>query len=352
MQSQIPFSLSYDDVLLVPSKSSISSRSEVDLSVQLTPHVNLDIPILSANMDTVTGISMAISLGMMGGLAILPRFNEPLAQAQMVQAVKIKKVLVGAAIGVRDGYLDRVKLLVEAGTDMLVLDVAHGHQEQVIGIIHHLKKEYPNIDLMAGNVATYQAAKDLFAAGADSVKVGIGPGSACTTRIQTGFGVPQISAIMDAAKAAQEQGKSLICDGGIKNSGDIVKGLAAGSHSVMIGSLLAGTDEAPGDIMLHDGRQYKRYNGSASLEEKKRQVKNISENFTSTYLEHVEGVSALVPYQGSLEQVVRRLLAGIRSGYSYGGARNIEELHKMAKFIQVSSLGMRESAPHDLIISG
>ncbi len=351
MQSQIPFALSYDDVLLAPNKSSISSRSVVDLSVQITPHVRIDFPILSANMDTVTGVSMAVSLGLLGGLGILPRFNEPLAQAKMVQTVKSKKVMVGAAIGVRVGFLDRVKLLVEAGVDLLVLDVAHGHQEQVINNIKFLKKEFPSTDLIAGNVATYQAAADLFAAGADCVKVGIGPGSACTTRIQTGFGVPQITAVLDASRAARELGKTLICDGGTKNSGDIVKGLAAGSQAVMIGSLLAGTDEAPGEVIIHNGGHFKRYNGSASLEEKKRQLKNLEENLATSYLDHIEGVSALVPYQGSLEQVVRRLLAGIRSGFAYAGAQNIDQLHSQAKFIQVSSLGMRESAPHDIIIS-
>jgi IMP dehydrogenase len=352
MDSRLDFALSYDDVLLVPGKSNISSRSEVDLAVQLTPHLKLDIPIISANMDTVTGTTMAISISLMGGIGILPRFNAPLKQAQLVQEVKAKKTVVGAAIGVRDGYLERCKLLIEAGVDLLVLDVAHGHQDQVITVVKNIKKQFSHTDLVAGNVATFEAAKDLFKAGADCVKVGIGPGSACTTRIQTGFGVPQITAVMNASKAALETGKTLICDGGIKNSGDIVKGLAAGSHAVMIGSLLAGTDEAPGEVIIHNGGHFKRYNGSASLEEKKRQMANSNENFTSSYLEHVEGVSALIPYQGTLESVIRRLLAGMRSGYSYAGAKNLAELHQKAKFIQVSSLGMRESAPHDIVISG
>jgi IMP dehydrogenase len=302
-------------------------------------------------MDTVTGVEMAIALGKLGGIGILPRFNTPEIEAQMVQDVKNAGVLVGAAIGVKPGSVDRAKMLIEAGVDLLVVDVAHGHQSQVIEVVKKLKQVFPNNDLVAGNVATYEGAKDLFLAGADCVKVGVGPGTACITRIATGFGVPQITAVMEAHKAAQKLGKTLICDGGTKNSGDIVKGLAAGANAVMIGSLFAGTDEAPGEVIIHEGVKYKRYNGSASLEEKKRQVEKTGEKFDSEYLDHIEGVSALVPYKGPVAKEIRRWLAGIRSGMAYAGATTIPELHKKAKFIRMSPLGLRESTSHDLVLA-
>ena len=346
-----PLALSYDDVLLVPQGSNISSRSLVELSTQLTPHLKLSLPLISANMDTVTGVDMAVALGKLGGIGILPRFNRSDEQADLVRQVISKKVKVGAAIGVRKGYFKRAQMLAAAGVSLIIIDVAHGHQSQVVDVIKEIKHKLPEIDLVAGNVATYQGAHDLFAAGCDCVKVGVGPGTACVTRITSGFGIPQITAVMEAARAAREFKKTLICDGGTKNSGDIVKGLAAGSHAVMIGSQFAGTDEAPGEIIIHEGIKYKRYNGSASLEEKTKHLGKPDLKLDSSYLDHVEGVSALVYYKGPVENEIRRWVAGIRSGFSYGGARNIAELHAKAKFVRISPLGMRESAAHDLVIT-
>lgn len=338
----IQLALSYDDVLLVPQPSPVISRSSVDLSVQITPHVRLKIPLISSNMNTVTGIDMAIALGKLGGLGVLPRFNTPGEEAEMVKSVKAAGVISAASIGIRPGWKDRAASLVSARVNLIVIDVAHGHQHQVLEIIKEFKSAFPDIDLIAGNVATYQAAKDSFAAGADCVKVGVGPGTACTTRIQTGVGVPQITAVMEAARAAKENGKTIICDGGTKNSGDIVKGLAAGSHAVMAGSLFAGTDEATGELITQNGKQYKKYNGSASAEEKQKR---------GDYLDHIEGVSTLVPYKGPVEKVVAQLLAGIRSGFSYCGAANLEELHQKAQFVRISPQGLRESNHHDVILS-
>ncbi len=346
----IPLALSYDDVLLTPEYSQISSRSEIDLSTHLTKNLVLKIPIIAANMDTVTSIDMAIALGKLGGMAILPRFNTPDTQANNVALVKKTGVLVGAAVGIREDPLGRSKKLIHAGADLLVIDVAHGHMQQVIDITIEIKNTFPNIPLVSGNVATYDGAKALFEAGADCVKVGIGPGSVCTTRIQTGHGVPQITAVLEAARAAKLFRKTLICDGGIKNSGDIVKGLAAGSHAVMLGNLLAGTDESPGEIVKKDSKTFKQYAGSASFSQKSQQLKNIN-SANSNYLDQIEGVSALVPYKGSVVKLINNLLAGIRSGFSYSGAKNILELHQNARFVQITSQGVLESQAHDVLLN-
>ncbi len=344
----IPLALSYDDVLLTPNYSQISSRSEIDLTTHLTPGLALKIPIIAANMDTVTDTNMAIAIGKIGGIAILPRFNTPEIQADNVAHVKKSGALVGAAIGIREDPLSRVKKLVHAGADLLVIDVAHGHMQQVIDLTSEIKNSFSGIPLVSGNVATYDGAKALFEAGADCIKVGIGPGSACTTRIQTGHGIPQITAVLEAAKAAKLFRKTLICDGGIKSSGDVVKGLAAGSHAVMLGNLLAGTDEAPGEIVEKDGKTFKHYAGSASLDQKSKQLKNINSANTN-YLDQIEGISGFVPYKGSVIKLINNLLAGIRSGFSYSGAKNISQLHQNARFIQITSQGMRESQAHDVL---
>jgi IMP dehydrogenase len=344
LMSDLPLALSYDDVLLVPAASDIISRSEVDISTRLTPKLSLKIPIISSNMDTVTGIDMAIALGKMGGLGVLPRFNKISEQAEMVVAVKQKNLPVAAAVGVKPGFMDRVSALVEADVDLLVVDVAHGHLQIVADTIKTIKNSFPNLEVAAGNVATAEAANHLFTAGADCVKVGIGPGNACTTRIMTGFGVPQITAVMEASAAAIKHGKTLICDGGTKNSGDIIKGLAAGAHAVMIGSQLAGTDEAPGEVIEQDGKKFKRYSGSTSLEEKRKQLAKMGQYTDTTQIENVEGTSILVPYSGSLSVLINRFLDGIRSGFSYAGAINMTEFHTKAKFIRISPQAWNESA--------
>lgn len=351
MDQLFPLALSYDDVLLVPQSSQISSRADVDISTQITPHIKLRIPLISSNMDTVTGVDMAIALGKLGGLGVLPRFNSIAEQAQMVGETKKAGVIVAAAVGFKD-LLDRSTALVKAGATALVIDVAHGHMQQTIQATSTLKKAFPKVDIIAGNVATYTGAHDLFTAGADCVKVGVGPGTACITRVQTGVGVPQITAVLEAARAAVEFKRTIICDGGTKNPGDIVKGLAAGSHAVMAGSQFAGTDEAPGEFIEIDGKPYKKYNGSASAEEKRKQLQRIGqEKIGSQYVDHVEGVSALVAYKGPVAVVVHHLLAGIRSGFSYAGAKNLDELHQKAQFVRISSQGVRESNFHDVMLS-
>lgn len=344
---QFELTYSYDDVLLAPQRSSIKSRSEVDLKSHISKNLSIDLPIISSNMDSVTGIAMAVNIGKMGGLGILPRFNSLKDQVENLREVKKEFVKVGVSIGIKGDYLERAKVLIQNGADCIVIDVAHGHMEKVIEVTKEIKTTFPEVTLISGNVATYEATKDLFLAGADCVKVGIGPGSICTTRIETGHGVPQLTAILEAKRAAKEFNKTIIADGGIKNSGDIVKALASGACAVMLGNILAGCDEAPGEIFEHNGKKYKKYFGSTSTEQKEKHIENIKND--KNYLKHIEGVSGSVLYKGSLQELIEKLKAGVASGLSYSGAQNILELQNKAKFIAISPSGLRESNSHDLI---
>jgi len=351
MDQKIPLALSYDDVLLVPQYSKIKSRSEVNLETKISPRATLQIPLISINMTDVTEEKMAISLGKLGGIGFLHRFCSPDKQASMVQKVKKENVLVGAAIGIRNGFVKRAEILVKAGADIITIDVAHGAMEETIKATKKLKAKFgKKVDIISGVVATYEGAKELFKAGADSVRVGVGPGTICTTRITTGFGVPQITAVMEATKAAKEYSRTILCDGGTKNSGDIVKGLAAGASAVIMGSQFAGTNEAPGKLVKRKGVRYKQYNASTSFTEKNNHTKKLK-GLKKTYTKHIEGIESLVPYKGQVKQVVESMTANIRSGFSYAGAKNIEEFWKKAKFIRVTSAGMKESGAHDVILT-
>lgn len=469
---ELPLGLTFDDVLLVPVKSPVRSRSEVDVSTVLVKGVRLNIPIVSANMDTVTESAMAIAMARLGGIGIIHRFMEierqvaevkrvkraeafvierpytispnttvaevkqlmretgvsgflvvddqnrllgivsrrdvrfveredrPVSevmtpQAKLVvgsprttleEAIRILnqhkleklplvdenwvlrglitakdvervvnpssaakdskgRLLVGAAIGVRGDFLERASRLIEADVDVLVLDVAHGHSEMAIEAIRRVKREFPAVPLIAGNVATPEGTQDLIQAGADAVKVGIGPGAACTTRMVTGAGVPQLTAIMWCAEAASKMGVPIIADGGIRHPGDITKALAAGASAVMIGSLLAGTDESPGYPVVRDGVKYKVYRGMASLgANMKRRMLDRDELDEESVAQIVpEGVESYVPYRGKVEEVINQLVGGLKSGMSYCGARNIEELRRNARFIRITEAGAAES---------
>jgi IMP dehydrogenase len=259
------------------------------------------------------------------------------------------RLRVGAAIGVRGDYLERAEALVAEEVDALVLDVAHGHTEATLRALVRLRAAFPGVDLMAGNVATGEGTTDLIDRGADAVKVGVGPGSTCTTRIVTGAGVPQLTAIMTAAEAAAGTGVPIIGDGGIRNSGDMTKALAAGADTVMLGNLLAGTEESPGALIIRNGRQYKTYRGMASLWASARRQgldAPVEEEDLSQIV--AEGIEATVPYRGKAADVLRQLVGGLRSGMSYCGARTIAELQARAQFIRITPAGMKESLPHDI----
>lgn len=476
--------LTYDDVLLVPKYSEVRSRKEVSTETKFSRRIKLNIPIVSANMDTVTESTMAIAIARLGGIGVIHRFltieeqveevskvkrsesimiDEPITlfedstvgdakellekyniggivivnrekkvtgivtrrdisleedeekkitevmtpKSKLIYATKgvtleeAKEVLkknkieklpvldekgrliglitrkdmdkmrqfplaakdskgrlrVAAAIGVKGDYMERASKLLDADVDALVVDIAHGHSIHAIETVKRLKKEFGDIEVVAGNVATAEGTVDLIKAGADAVKVGVGSGSICVTRVVTGFGVPQLTAVIDSASAASEYGIPIIADGGIRNPGDVTKALAAGASSVMIGSLFAGTEESPGPTVLRKGLRYKLTRGMASLaatidrrlrEKKENSVRDV-ELIEEIVQESVpEGVEGLIPYKGKVEEVVRQLVGGLRSGMSYCGARNIDELRKNAEFIRITEAGYKESLPHDI----
>ncbi len=471
--------LTFDDVLLVPKRSSIASRTAVNTHAQLSRRIRLAIPIISANMDTVTEATMAIAMARAGGIGAIHRFMTIERQAAEVSRVKradsyvvespakvaptatvqvareamghsgiggllvvndngellgmlttrdillapdpnatIDKMMtprdelvtvtasngtvletakallhqnrieklplidehgrvvglitaqdiikiqkhpnatkdskgrlrVAAAVGVRTSDLLRAEACVNAGADALVVDIAHGHSDHAIKMVRDLKAKFPEVDVIAGNVATADGVRDLAEAGADSVKVGVGAGSICVTRIVTGFGVPQLTAIMDCAEAAEQIGVPVIADGGIRNSGDLTKAIAAGAHTAMIGSLLAGTEESPGASVVRDGRRFKVVRGMASLSANvERQTIEKGEVNAEDWEQVVpEGVEAVVPFRGEVGDILHQLVGGLRSGLSYAGATNIAELHANAEFLQMSAAGVRESGAHDV----
>ena len=262
------------------------------------------------------------------------------------------RLRVAAGIGVTADSLDRARALVEAGVDAIVIDTAHGHSKGVVDVLHKVKAEFPQIDVVVGNIATGEAAKYLVDNGADAVKVGIGPGSICTTRIIAGIGVPQLSAVYDVAKALEGTGVPLIADGGIRYSGDIVKALAAGAYSVMLGGVFAGVEESPGDTIIFNGRKYKSYRGMGSLEamEKGSKDRYFQNDVTEAKKLVPEGIAARVPYKGTIYEVIYQMLGGLRAGMGYCGAPTIEELHS-AKFVRITNAGVAESHPHDVTIT-
>ena len=338
--------LTFDDVLIVPRRSSIRSRQDVSLRTRLTYNIHLDLPVVAANMDTVCEHEMAVAMARLGGIGIVHRFMPINAQASQIARVKEVGVhlLVGAAVGTDFDLVERSDALVAAGVDVLVLDIAHGHSDHAIAGLCTLKDRFPEVDVVAGNVATLDGAMDLAAAGADGVKVGVGPGGVCTTRVVAGVGVPQLTAVAEAAKC----GTPVIADGGIRNSGDIAKALAAGASSVMIGSLLAGTKESPGEVEQGSKGLQKRIRGMASFEAIEARAIRSGEDLDGEYLEHraPEGVEGAVPYRGEVSKLIWGLMAGLRSAMSYTDARTLPEFTRLAEFVRVTPLGIAESAPH------
>ncbi len=468
--------LTFDDVLLVPKYSDITSRSQTDLSTKLSRNISLNIPLISANMDTVTESEMAVTMARKGGIGIIHRFlsiedevNEVLKvkrsgsvmienpytirpeqtvndaidyakdkdvsgllvtdsesklvgiltdrdflfepnKSNLVKDVMTKDVvtakpgisldeakeilhknrieklpliddsrhiqglitskditnienfpsaskdkkgrpLVGAAVGVKGDFMERTESLLEAHVDIIVVDIAHGHSENAISTVRHIKKAFPDSELIAGNVATAQGTEDLIKAGVDAVKVGVGSGSICITRVITGSGVPQRTAVMDCARVGKNYDVPIISDGGTRTSGDATKALAAGASSVMIGSMLGGTDESPGTVLTKNGKRFKVYRGMASLAasigRKSKETGSISlDDDLNDYV--AEGVEAMVPYKGNVTDILKQLTGGIRSGLSYCGAHTIPQMQKNAEFIKISGAGFAESQPHDV----
>jgi len=278
---------------------------------------------------------------------ILKRIEYPLASKD-----KLGRLRVGAAVGVGEEVIERVSALIKAGCDVLVVDTAHGHSQRVLNTVKEIRKKFPDIELIAGNIATAEAAADLIALGVDAVKVGIGPGSICTTRVIAGIGVPQITAISDVYKVTRKNSIPLIADGGIKYSGDITKAIAAGASTVMLGNLLAGTDEAPGEVVIYQGRAYKIYRGMGSLEAMKEGSRDRYFQDTVSDSKLVpEGIEGRVPFKGSAVSIIQMLVGGLKSGMGYAGCRTIEELQTKARFIKITQAALRESHVHDVIIT-
>ena len=471
--------VTFDDVLLVPKYSKVTSRSDTDLSTKLSKNISLNMPLISANMDTVTESSMAVTVAREGGIGIIHRFLtieqqvnevlkvkrsgsiiienpytinseltikdafsimnekqvsgllvtdsnskiigilterdvlfEPTDSTKLVKELMTKDVvtaklgvdleqvkeilkhnrieklpivddnnhvkglitsqdisnlekypyaskdkkgrpLVGSAVGVKGDFMERSEALINAGADVLVVDIAHGHSENAINTVKNIKKAFPDCELIAGNVATAKGTEDLIKAGVDAVKVGVGSGSICITRVITGSGVPQLTAVYDCAKVGNDHGIPIISDGGTRNSGDATKALAAGASSIMVGSILGGTDESPGSTITKNGKRFKIYRGMASLAASmgRRSKETGTFELADDLNDYVaEGVEAMVPYKGSVTEIITQITGGIRSGLSYCGASNIKQMQENAEFIKISRAGFAESQPHDVDI--
>jgi len=364
--------LTYDDIQLIPNYSTVKSRSSVNLETQLTKNFKLQIPVVASPMDTVCGYDMARKLMDYGGVGCIHRFMSVDDQYAIVKKIvadrdilingmiemvedpkkgmtakhpdkdkEIMKRPIMAAIGVGDFELSRAKMLIDAGCNILLIDVAHGHHKNVKDMMEKLTYIRENgkndFDIIAGNVATYEGALDLCKWGVDGVRVGVGGGSLCTTRIETGHGVPNVTSIRHAVEACSQFDVPVMADGGIRRAGDIAKALAVGAETVMLGSLLAGTTESPGEVLEKGNHLYKKYRGSASLETKSTHGQDKK---------HIEGTSTTIPYKGGVKYVILRLMDGVRSAFSYAGAYNMIEYQTKAEWVQVTNAGITEASPH------
>lgn len=356
----ITLALTFDDVLLAPRPSTILP-ADAKLATRVTRTLTIPAPLLSAAMDTVTEAPLAIALAQLGGLGVLHRNMDAPTQAAQVRMVKEHKADANAAVDAHGHLLAaaatspgesgwaRAQALIEAGVDVLVVDTAHGLAQSVLDMVKKVKDAHPTLQVMAGNVATAEGVEALAQAGADAIKVGIGPGSICTTRVVAGVGVPQLGAVLDCAAAAKQVNLPIIADGGIRYSGDMVKALAAGAAAVMLGSAFAGTDEAPGEAIETNGHRFRVYRGMGSLAA---MAKGSAERYFQTTTQPnklvPEGVEGLVPAKGPLSGVVHQFLGGLRAGMGYIGAATVADMPTRARFVQITAAGMRESHPHTL----
>lgn len=372
MDTQFPLGLTFDDILLLPGFADFS-RSEISLKTRLTRNIALDLPLVSSPMDTVTESDLAIALAKMGGIGIIHRNLSIEDQVAEVRKVIHEKLLVGAAVGASKGFEERVEALMHVGIPVIVVDSAHGYSKQVIEAVKHIKFHFPEVDIIAGSIATADGAKALIEAGADALRVGMGPGAICTTRIISGMGVPQVTALLETLSEAKKSNIPVIADGGIKYSGDMVKAFALGASTVMMGSFFASTQEAPGEkVMLKrehvpsrfksilteekDTYVFKSYRGMGSVGAMKKgaAIKSEDEFHGKDYSDRVlvaEGVEGLVPVRGTVEQLVEQAKGGIKSGLYYIGAKTLSELTEKAKFIQITQASLSESHPHDILIT-
>jgi IMP dehydrogenase len=368
MKIKLEEGLTFDDLLLLPNYSDVLPSAVITKTL-FSQNLEINIPVVSSAMDTVTEARMASMMASLGGLGIIHKNLTPDLQTQQVEAVKQihidkkkfplatldkkERLMVGAAVGVSDKEFERAQKLIKAHIDVIIVDTAHGHSKGVIEMVKKLRKNYKTLEIVAGNVATAQACLDLIKAGVNGIKVGIGPGSICTTRVVAGIGVPQMHAIFSCREICLKHKVPFISDGGIQFSGDIVKAIAGGANSVMIGSLFAGTDESPGELVHYQGRSFKVYRGMGSmgamgLGSKDRYAQSDVHDTSKLVPEGIEGQ---VPYCGSVEQAVYQLIGGLRSGMGYLGAKTIVEMQKKAKFIKISQASLKESHPHGVMLT-
>jgi len=345
-------SLTFDDVLLIPKYSDVLP-SETDISLNLSKKITLKVPFLSSAMDTVTESKMAVAIAQAGGIGVIHRNLNIRKQSQEVIKVKKKKLIVGAAVGTNNEDVDRARSLIDNGCDLIVIDTAHGHSAKVLKVLSKLKKINFNVPICVGNIATAEASKKLYNSGADIIKVGIGPGSICTTRMVAGIGVPQISAIMEVKGALKNKKIKIISDGGIKFSGDIAKALAAGADAIMMGSIFAGTDESPGKKFKIKGKLYKQFRGMGSIGAMSSGSANryFQKNFKDKSKFVPEGVEGRVEYKGNVSKIIYQLQGGLRSSMGYIGAKDINQIQKKAKFIKITKAGFYESMVHSVEIT-
>ncbi len=344
--------LTFDDVLLLPRYSEVLP-SETNTSIKLSKKIFLKIPFISSAMDTVTESNMAIAMARQGGLGVIHRNLDIKTQSNEVSKVKKLNLITGAAVGTSNDDITRVKSLVNAGVDLIVIDTAHGHSKRVLKTLEKIKKIAKDKTMCVGNIATSEAAKKLYNLGADVVKVGIGPGSICTTRMVAGIGVPQITAIMEVKKALKGKKIKIISDGGVKFSGDTAKALGAGADCIMMGSILAGTEESPGKKYKIKNKFYKDYRGMGS-------IGAMSEGSSDRYAQKKfkdkskfvpEGVAGRVEYKGTVQKIIYQLKGGLKSSMGYIGAKNLGEIQKNAKFIKITKAGFYESMVHSVEIT-
>ena len=331
--------LTYDDVNIVPKYSELESRSDVDLTSKLTKNIELRIPIVSSPMDTVTEFEMAWAISHLGGIGFIHRFMDIERQSELVASLGNLKV--GAAVGVTDDYLERAKELVKNGCDVILIDVAHGHHKLVKKAVEEFKNEFgEDVEIIGGCIATKEATKDLCEWGVDGLRVGVGNGSLCETRIRTGVGLPQVTTLLDVCSVADGYGVPVIADGGFRNVGDVCKGLGCGADTIMVGSLLSGTKESPGSIekigQWPNEQLFKKYRGSASLDSKLDRGED----------ENVEGNHKVISYKGKVKRIIGDIEDGIRSSCSYVGASTLEEFRSLVEFVEVTRAGQVEAQPH------
>jgi IMP dehydrogenase len=342
------YAYTFDDVLLKPQYSTVNSRSNVDTSLEIVPGLKLESPIMPANMQTVNSVELAVAIAEAGGMATIDQFRSIENQVDMVGQIKSKSAKVAGAIGATGEFLERAEALVKVGADLIILDTPHAHSKLAGEAIKKFKEKFPEFPLIAGNVATKAGALFLAHLGVAGIKVGIGPGAACTTRVQTGSGSPQITAIIECATVAKKFGISVIADGGIKTPGSFAKAIASGGTVAYMGSIFAGTDEAPSKLVEKNGKKYKEYFGSSSQAAKVKRA-NDDEKFTKQADRFVEGAVGFTPYQGSVASVVEKYMMGLKSAMSYSGAHTISEFHENAEFMLVTTNGRVENGAHNVV---